>query len=351
MNKILPYILAIFFLIPMLVLGQNDCALNLKEAQQMYDDGRIEKIPGLLSSCIEDGFDREERITALRLLTLVNLYEDQYDKAENTMLELLSLDPEYKINTSIDPAEFISLYKLFKTEPAFSVGLGGGINYSLPYWSQLYGIHNVNLSTPDYSSAGTGFQVGARFTYHYKPLWDIIIEPTLINYKYDYNENIFTHSKVFSQTSGNRLAFPISVQYFFYNFSKFNFAAEAGLSYSILLSENSTFVRSYTNGELPDVTGPDINTSPLKNKHNICSLLGLQLNYKIKHAYIFLNARMQLSMNNATLNSERNAIPELEYKYFYTENDLFIHRTSCTIGYSYSFYLHKKKNQKKPVQD
>ncbi|MFA6403572.1 MAG: hypothetical protein WCX31_18405 [Salinivirgaceae bacterium] len=83
--------------------AQDDCVVKLNEAEKLYEEGKIEKIPEMLNSCIESGFNKENKITALRLLTLVYLFDDNLIKAESSLLRLLKEDPEFKTNQAIDP--------------------------------------------------------------------------------------------------------------------------------------------------------------------------------------------------------------------------------------------------------
>ena len=44
--------------------AEDNCALTLENAQKMYDNGMIEKIPEMLANCIKNGFTSEERLQA-----------------------------------------------------------------------------------------------------------------------------------------------------------------------------------------------------------------------------------------------------------------------------------------------
>ena len=103
------------FLIPTVSKSQKVCSEALSEAENMYDMGRLYEISELLHDCIENGFTREEKVRAYKLLSIVNLYLDQFAEADQTYLALLKLNPEYQPNPLIDPAELIYLHDQFNT--------------------------------------------------------------------------------------------------------------------------------------------------------------------------------------------------------------------------------------------
>src|SRR5436853_446608 len=97
------------------IFAQNLCSQNLKKAQKEYDEGRLTEVSGILESCLKDGFTRDQKLQAYRLLILTNLFSDQPDIAEQHLLHLLKEDPEYKINPGVDPAEFVTLFNQYNT--------------------------------------------------------------------------------------------------------------------------------------------------------------------------------------------------------------------------------------------
>ena len=113
-KQILIYLIITSFFIP-LSFAQDDCSVLLRRAQKYYDDGVIEEVPALLTSCLEDGFTKEEKVDAYKLLILCSIYEDNIDQADDQMLAFLKANPEYEINQSVDAAEFIHFFKSYKT--------------------------------------------------------------------------------------------------------------------------------------------------------------------------------------------------------------------------------------------
>jgi len=121
------------------------CVLVLKEAEKFYDEGKLEKIPSILDACVESGFSREEKIKAYRLLTLTYLFDDNKEMAEQSIENMLKLDPEHVINEAIDPIEFIYLYNEYRTEPILTYGINGGVNISNVRLIEQYSLDNDNV--------------------------------------------------------------------------------------------------------------------------------------------------------------------------------------------------------------
>ena len=89
--------------------AQRSCAQNLATARNLFNSGRFYDVEGTLSTCIRNGFNRQEKIEALRLLSLTYLYLDQYQNADSSYLMLLRTNPEYRTNPASDPPDLVFL--------------------------------------------------------------------------------------------------------------------------------------------------------------------------------------------------------------------------------------------------
>ena len=92
--KNLKYLLTIVpvFLMTQSPAQEENCAFRLREAQQLYEAGRIEDIPGMLQPCIERGFTQEERLTAFKLIILCQIYND--NRTQNLVFDFSSYSDE-----------------------------------------------------------------------------------------------------------------------------------------------------------------------------------------------------------------------------------------------------------------
>ena len=144
------------------IFGQSDCSETLRQAQRLYDDGHPQEAVRSLNPCLESGFTKEEKVLALRLITIVQLLEND-PKADKTFKDLLRLNPEFQVDTSFnaDPAELVYLYEEFRTNPKFYLEAQVGLNRTTVRELKLYSIENVNASGKDYSQ-GFSFVAGVN---------------------------------------------------------------------------------------------------------------------------------------------------------------------------------------------
>jgi hypothetical protein len=140
--------------------AQSSCAQTLRTARVTYDQGRIHELPDLLAGCLVSGFTKQEKVEAYKLLTLSYIYLEEPAKADEALLALLRTDPYFEINPEADAAEFIALYRTFRTWPIYRVGAKVGVNATSPNVSGR--IEVPEGATSKYSPA-INFQAGAAF--------------------------------------------------------------------------------------------------------------------------------------------------------------------------------------------
>jgi outer membrane receptor protein involved in Fe transport len=77
-------------------LAQSPCEAALQVAQQSYELGLFEDIPGQLEPCLKGQSSRAESVRAQALLAQAYIAMDQLDKAREAVAELLRIDPAYE---------------------------------------------------------------------------------------------------------------------------------------------------------------------------------------------------------------------------------------------------------------
>jgi len=80
----------------------QDCTASLDKAKASYQDGKLYEIPPALEECLQGGFTREQRVEAYELLSLTYLYIDDPDKADESYLNLLRADPEWRPDSTTE---------------------------------------------------------------------------------------------------------------------------------------------------------------------------------------------------------------------------------------------------------
>lgn len=337
-----------FILLLLTIVSQNDsraqeqnlCTQTLKEAHELYDIGRIHEVPPLLDSCMQNGFSRAEKIQAYRLLILSYLFQDEDSKAEENLLSLLRLDPDYKVNEAIEPAEFVNLYNTYRTLPLVSIGLVGGVNQSRISLKQEISTDNSNTSDPDYSP-GFGYQFGVMADILLKENYQLTTALLFSGKKYAMdNEGMFGYTNLNIVESQNWLELPVT---FKYNFGKKKFVpfVQAGLSGNLFLSSSAILTRVSIEND-NDASGPSVDLSKLRKKLNYSAVFGAGARYKIGYGYVVLDIRYNLGLANMVNVENRYSNSELIYYYGHIDGDYKLNNINVSVGYLKSLYKPKK---------
>ena len=336
-------------------MGQNQCAESLIDAEGKYREGKLYDIPTILSECLENGFTKEEKIRAYRLMTLSYLFLDYEKEADETYLKLLGLSPEYKVNEELDPMELINHHAKFTTKPIFYLNpLKIGVNFSSVNVTSEFSLSSP-IDTQDKYSAQVGFNAGfgaemviyqnihlvAEFlitgeTFHQQTThWDFYIADI------DYS---FTKFQV-----------PIMVKYNLFR-GKLNPFVSAGVS-PVYVSESSVknlegVYRVATDiadvyEEFPVQPRPEISTTALRNQFNYSLLFGAGINYKIGLNYLVFEARYSNGMMNMvkTENRWREDFSEgraLKFPSGHVDDDFKLNNVSIFVGFVKPLYKPRK---------
>jgi hypothetical protein len=188
------------------------CAQTLRLARSIYENGRLHELPDLMNDCInKTEWSTQERVDAYKLLTLSYIYLEEPEKADEMMLKILQTDPEFKPNDNIDPAEFVALWRTFRTEPVYRLGVKVGANATQP---NVHSYTPLNEGTENYDY-GVGFHAGISGEIA------IFNDKLFLNPELNYNVKSFKVNNSFFEgdqtTSGtikmNWISLPVSVQY------------------------------------------------------------------------------------------------------------------------------------------
>lgn len=273
--KIIVLSFSLAVLLPFLSNAQSSCVQNLREARNFYDAGKLNDLPKLLLKCIDNGFSKEEKVEALRLVTLSYLFNEEQEKAEASYLRLLRIEPEYQVNLESDPTELIILSERYDTEPKFFYGLKGGGAYNI-----LAGTRNIihNLSDTGRYDPPIAVSIGLFFQYPINDDFSVNLETyynfrrTVLNRNINSAEgNSITPSSI-SETQ-QWIEVPLLVNYKLPMVQNFLLEATGGPSFHYLLTSNLGVTG----------IGEEINNLDMmeyRNQLNVSGLLGLRANFK-----------------------------------------------------------------------
>ncbi|MBL4654052.1 MAG: outer membrane beta-barrel protein, partial [Flavobacteriales bacterium] len=340
----------------------DDCVLILKDAERLYEQGKLEVVPIILAECIENGFSREEKIQAYRLLTLTYLFDDKTELAEQSIENMLKIDPEHEINTAIDPAEFIYLYNEYRTNPIATFGISAGVNISMARLLETYSLDNSTEDATYYSQAG--FHAGIHGSYMLMNNLHINIEglyktgQVFTGYTYKLNnfdgatDTLSNFGSISFVEKHTWVRIPANFTYDIKITPKISTYLRVGGSVGVLLSSKSTFTRAYhSSSSLAPATGPEENVKENRNLWNYWITGGLGFKYKITRGNVFIDVRYNYGLRNMTNETKRYNNPTLIYKYYYLDDNFSMDDIAFSIGYSRFLYKPKKKKKEKSEKD
>jgi hypothetical protein len=319
-------------------IGQSTCAQTLRLGQSVYDQGRLHELPQLLEGCLRNGFSDQEKANAYKLLTLTYIYLEEPEKADESMLALLRLDHEFKINDAVDPAEFVALYKTFRTAPIYRIGAKLGSSISQP---NVVSYNPVNSGASNYEY-GFGFNatLSAEIPLTFNKALTINPELGLAikSFQYlgevkDFNESIV--STTTGKETQNWISLPLSVQYKITK-SKLNPYIGLGGTVDYLLSANINSVMLRPTNQ--SIEERSFQSQPLRENININATASAGMKTPIKGG--FLTAEVRFYYGLSKINSRETLLDNqfLINDYQYADGIFRLNALSLTVGYAYNIF-------------
>jgi len=340
--KVLRFIIVIWILVrggSIILAQEEDCAFKLREAQQLYDNGKIENVPELLQPCIQRGFTQEERLQAFKLIILCEIYDDDQVNAHAEMLSFLKRYPEYELSPT-DPVEFRFIFEQYRTRPILDLGLFVGGNMSHGMIRQPFSPFNLNREKPRYINDGISFQAGTVINFYVSNRIQICLEPMYAQSKIQLAYEKSSIDGFGAETPDHFenqgfLYFPLSGTYEF-TAGKFRPYGRLGGMLGLMFN-NST---STTQGIFQ---GPDEDNLENRNRLNYWIFAGTGTKYKLNKGYFYLDARYNIGLN-LYLGSTENRFRQDNHNwvYMYQDSDFRVNSFMISFGYVRSFYNPKR---------
>lgn len=303
------------------VKAQTTCTDNLRQAERYFDEGKLDEIPQMIQSCMKDGFTKEEKKNAYKLLIQTYLFNEKPDLADAVMINFLKEFPSYEIAVN-DPKEFVNLYKTYRTEPIFKLDIYGGINYSLPYVKELISPGNLNQSAISYGSM-LGFNTGINYTDRIYKNFDGSIGVSFSNYRLNYSDTQYDYTTVTGTFTNYYIGFPMAVKYNM-TYRGIKAILRVGVETTYLLSSKMDFTKTFTNGDNPIKSTEDL--SQYYKKFDIRPLLSFGVSFKVDKYEIIPSVGVKFSTIIPLMDDKRIKDPtnsNLYYQYFYTPDRIF----------------------------
>ncbi|WP_375579601.1 porin family protein [Marivirga tractuosa] len=268
-------LLFFFFAISFSGIAQSSCVQNLRDARNAYDEGKLKELPELLLGCIENGFSKEEKVEALRLVTLSYLFNEEQEKAENSYLRLLKIDPEFEANEESDPTELLILADKFDTDPKFSYGVKASqnINFIDLESSEIV----LSTAMPGGYEASLNISFGLFFQYPFNNKLAMNIELHYVGRFTSLERDIVNESnedlkQIINETQ-QTFEIPLLLNYKLPT-RKFPLELTGGTNVHLLQSASLTL-------EGAGINRNGQNILPYRNRVNMSAVLGLRSEFKI----------------------------------------------------------------------
>jgi hypothetical protein len=338
MKRILLLFLIVIVSLPVLR-AQNTCADQLKVAQRSFDDGLLDDIPQLLAGCMKDGFTKEEKTNAYKLLIQTYLFTENYEKADEVMMQFLKNFPSYTI-ASNDPKEFINLYSTYRTKPIFKLELKLGVIFCSPSPVQYYGTGDITVSKPTYKSkVGYTGEVSYINTLYKDFEYCIGAAFSIANLNYTNKPN--SYSTVTADFTSSYIGLPLAVKYN-YKLKGINLFAKLGVEPVYLLSSSVALNRTDNIITRPE---PLTGTEDLIKSHNRLDIRPLiAIGGSVKMGRVWLNISTGYKFSTMIQNNSNKLYSNqlLMSKYFFAEDDLRLNQSYFSLSFTLPIYKPKK---------
>ena len=328
-----------------LVFGQT-CGETLNKARDSFNSGHLYEIPALLKPCLDNGFNKDQKIEAYWLLTRTYLFIDDPISAEDSYLKLLKQDPEYQIDPERDPVDMVYLSKKFKTTPIFVLYTKLGTNLSTVSLIHNYGVDNTSATNESYQSK-LGFHFGGGGELNASDKLSLGLELNFFRRSYSYSNMLFISDKQTFQENRTGIDLPLFIKYR-WDFVKIRPYVYAGIGFTYLLSSKATVkltdrVGSDINdlSEIP-VTGPPVDLKSVRRAFTRFAHIGAGVNYRIGYNYLVLDVRYMAGLSNMTDEEGQYSNPTLLYKYGYVDDDKRLNNFSLSVGFVKPLYKPRK---------
>ena len=343
------------------------CTQNLADAQAQFDIGNLPGIPKMLEECISSkSFSPEQNVQAHKLITLVHLYQDDQENADIWMSRLLVVDPEHKLDPTVDPAEIIFLKEKFRYRPIFRISAGAGVNRAAYRLVTQYSTNSTDLEavyTPGTDLNGyfqiekevyNGLDLGLGVGYagrRYTGEEVIGFEPRASdNLESDANlGNLLTYTE-----SQSAIEAPIFAKYTYYGAgdNKWNPYVLAGASASYVIGATQTIQRQNLSENSTSVNNPDINLMDDERRKslNYYAFGGLGVKIRRKTNFLFVEVRYNYGMNQIVDDNGRYPLQVTQTSnkqnlfgaLGYVDDNFALDGFMALVGFQYSIYKPKK---------
>lgn len=326
-------------------------AQTLRLARATYEQGRLHEIPAQLDDKVITQMTKSEKVEAYKILCLTYIYLEEPAKADESMLSILRTDPYFQINEAVDPAEFVALYKTFRTTPIYRIGAKLGVNGSRPNVTES--ATAVALSGDSEYKFLVGFQFGAtadlpltkKLTLH----GDLLYQQKKfeIDLKVDRGVNE-TGEQLLNEFQGvesqNWMSLPITIEYKFLE-KKFNPYIGAGLAIDYLLTSKITSERARENQT--SIQEKTYDFKPQREPINISAIASVGVKVRMAGGFFVAETQFIYGLTNVSTKETSFANSQYALEQGYADSVYKLNSMVVTASYIQNIFNPKKLKRKK----
>ncbi len=317
--------------------AQTSCSDQLILAQRRYDSGLLDEIPALLEPCIANGFTREEKSNAYKLLIQTYLFSDQPEKADKVMLAFLKEFPEYALLPN-DQKEFVNLYNTYRTEPIMRIEAGLGVSTTHVLVKEYFGVNNILGESPSYSS-GFGANGEISFVDNLFSNFDGAMGISFSYLTFSYSNTPFPFTNTSATQSNIYLGLPLSMRYN-KELIGVKWFVKIGVEPVYLISSNIDISRSRTN--VQDPIAGKVDMLKQQRTYDIRPLISLGANVRLGKAKLQFSVGAKFGLVDPMISNQRYSNTDLIQKYYYIPDSYFVNQVFFNAAYVFSIYKPKK---------
>ncbi len=343
MRRLLPLLLLLISYCSFAQTGPTP-AQTLRLARATYEQGRLHEIPAQLSDDIISKMNNQEQVEAYKILCLSYIYLEEPEKADEAMLNILNTDHYFQINDAVDPAEFVALYRTFRTTPIYRIGAKLGVNASRP--NVVETASAVELSEGSEYKFLIGFQFGATadlpinkvLTLH----GDLLFQQKKFQLNMEVDRGNSDTENLINRFEGTEnqtwLSLPITVEYKFLE-KKINPYVAAGVSVDYLFGSKITSLRSRENETSIEEKTYDF--KPQRNNMNVSVIGAAGVKLRMAGGYFVAEARFIYGLTQVS--SKETSFKNSQYALEQGYADSVYKLTSVVVTGSYVQNIFKPK--------
>ncbi|MFA0964243.1 hypothetical protein AB9P05_20715 [Roseivirga sp. BDSF3-8] len=317
----------------------QSCDKILSDAEKAFEVGNLYSLADILLPCVKNGgYNRDERIRALRLLTISSLYIDEPESAEQYFLALLKEKPDYQPQQS-DPQELHDLAQRYTTMPRVSfLPLQFGITYARPSIVNEYTIDSYTDAQTYEGRSGMMTGAGAEITI--KPWLSAGTGVYYANYRFSYRNTILGYSQLNFTENRQVFSFPLYLRLIHPGlFKKLRPYVYAGASYDLMIgAEARGLVRRDITQQEVDVTGPDIDLDDQRSPTGLTAMIGTGVAMRAGTNFILVDIGYRKGFSNGLDSDGQFRNSTLVYRYGFTDNDHTLNSFTAMVRFLVPLY-------------